>query len=199
MILLVVQLKSSFIVVACTHRCFNYSYTRCNLLIHRFFVFLFCFVNPSRWNIDGFSFVTSKLELNTNTYKEWSNFFLYLNFFKKVCTFFINYYLVAFKVTPLRYNTLMPAFFQPLKHFWNVLFVIPNSCSFNFSFISLIEQNAFLSSASSVLAREKIKRGSSPVNTVFKAWLRFSFWPKTHVQTSRWCVIMVQNPWLVFP
>ena len=34
---------------------------------------------------------------------------------KKNIYLFINNYLVPFKVTPIRYNTLMPAFFPILK------------------------------------------------------------------------------------
>ena len=56
----------------------------------------------------------------------------------------------------------------------------------------------FPSSVSLVFGRGKCFQGQSPVNKVTEASLRFGFWPKTH-RCVRWCVIMVQNLWLVFP
>ena len=35
--------------------------------------------------------------------------------FSKIINFFINNYLVPFKVNPLRYNTLIPAFFPTIE------------------------------------------------------------------------------------
>ena len=58
------------------------------------------------------------------------------NFFKKFSI--INHYLVPFKVTPLIYNTLMPAFFPIVETLLKCAFCIPRSSCFDFTFISLI-------------------------------------------------------------
>ena len=60
--------------------------------------------------------------------------------FSKSIYLFINNYLVPFKGTSLRYNTLMPAFFPILK---TLLFRIANSSSFDCSFISSIVAKCF--------------------------------------------------------
>ena len=64
------------------------------------------------------------------------NITVILNFFKKYF-FFINNYLVSFKIIPV----LMPAFlfcFQSSKHFWSAIFGIANSFCYDFSLICLI-------------------------------------------------------------
>ena len=52
----------------------------------------------------------------------------------------INNYLLSFKLTPRPSDIiyLCQRFFQSSKHFWNVLFGIANSSSFDYSFISSI-------------------------------------------------------------
>ena len=70
-------------------------------------------------------------------------------------------------------------FFQSSKHFWNALLGIINSSCFDFSFISSIVANAFLSSVSSVLRRGKSQWDPSLSNTLVVAWLRFCFWATT--------------------
>ena len=54
---------------------------------------------------------------------------------------------------------------------------------------------------SSVLRREKSQQGTSPMNALVETWLRFCFLPQKLTPKHRclsWCVITVQNPWLVF-
>ena len=70
---------------------------------------------------------------------------------------------------------------------------------FDFSFISLIVVKSVPSIGSfSFGKRKKVSTSSSPVNT---GDYGFVFGHKlTHKhQYASWCVIMVQNPWLVFP
>ena len=61
---------------------------------------------------------------------------------------------------------------------WQPVSFYPLSCQ--------SQQNACLSSVSSVLERGKSQRWSSPLNTVVEAWLWFFFffWSKTHAQAS---------------
>ena len=48
---------------------------------------------------------------------------------------------------------------------------------------------------------KKIQRNPSPVIAVVEAGLRFCFWPilQHKYRCVSWSVIMVQNPWLIFP
>lgn len=112
--------------------------------------------------------------------------------FSKYISLFINNSLIPFKVVPLRYNTLMPTFFLPLKHFRKWAF---GYCQyFPFRFI-------FFTSIAAVLGRGKSRREQSLVNTeVNHASTVFAFDQNvTHKhRCMRWCIIMVQYPWLVF-
>ena len=50
----------------------------------------------------------------------------------------MNFYVVSSKVIPLKYNTLVPAFFQSSKHFWYALFGMSLSSLSDSVFISSI-------------------------------------------------------------
>ena len=78
----------------------------------------------------------------------------------------MNFYVVPFKVIPLRYNTLVPPFFPILDALLicTFRFLSPQSC-----------QNAVLSWVSSILGTGKSHRGLNLVNTVAEVWLRCFF------------------------
>ena len=90
---------------------------------------------------------------------------LLFSIFSKSIYLFINNYLVPFKVASYRYKTLMATFFKILEtllkcDLWyrqQLLFILLSPIS---------QENAFLSSVSSVLGRGKRQRGPSLGTTV---------------------------------
>ena len=140
--------------------------------------------------------------LHFYVYEVWSkNNSYFIFFFKKYL--FINTHLVSFKVTSLRYNTLMPAFFfQFSKHFWNPLFDIANEPLFRF-FLYLLNHSKTLSFHRCLQFWEEEKVSGCQVQWI--RWLRHDYGSVfgqklTHKHRCvSWCVIMLQNPWLVFP
>ena len=97
---------------------------------------------------------------------------------------------------------LCQRFFQSSKYFWNALFAIANSSSFDFSCISSIVAKRFPFPAVFSFTKRKNVSGSQ---VWWIRWLRhdygFVFGQKlTHKHRCvSWRVIILQNPWLVFP
>ena len=119
----------------------------------------------------------------------------YFHFFQFSIFNFINIYLIPFKVTSLRYNPLIPAFFQSSKHFWNALFGIVNCQCFNFSFISSIDTKHFPFIA--VFSFGKRKKSAAAKSGQYGGWnmITVLFLPEnSRTSIVSWCFIMVQNP-----
>ena len=99
---------------------------------------------------------------------------------------FISNYLVPFKVTPLRYNTLLPAVFLILetlrkRAFWFL---------FRFFFYLLNRSKTlFFHRSLQFWEEEKVSGGQI-------MWFR---WLRNKHRCVSWCFVMVQNPGLVFP
>ena len=106
--------------------------------------------------------------LHFYVYEVWSkNNSYFIFFFKKYL--FINTHLVSFKVTSLRYNTLMPAFFfQFSKHFWNTPFCIANSSCFDIRFIFSIVAKRF--PFIDVFSFEKRKKSAVAKSSEYGGW-----------------------------
>ena len=119
------------------------------------------------------------------TYEVWSKIIVILNFCKN-CLFIKNY-LLPFTVNPLRYNTLMPAFFSILERLLKRTFWYRQQLLFQFLFY-LLNRSKTLSFHRSLQfwEEEKSQRGPSLVNTVLEPWLWLYFWPKTYTQASKW-------------
>ena len=95
-------------------------------------------------------------------------------FFKAVCIYLSITILFPFKVTPLKYQTLLPAFFPIFETLLKCIFWFRQQLLFWFYF--------YLLNRSKTLSFHQ--QAPSPINTVVKVWLRFCFWPKTHAQAS---------------
>ena len=95
----------------------------------------------------------------------------------------MNFYVVPFKVIPLRYNTLVPAYYPILKALLILIFwyVLELSQRFGFYLLNRGKTPSFHGSLQS-WEHEKCHRGLNLVNTVAKSWLRWFFWPKNYEQ-----------------
>ena len=122
-----------------------------------------------------------------------------LNFFQKV---FINNYLVPFKVTLLRYITLMAAFFPILLTLLKCVFLYRQQLLFRF-FFYLLNRSKTLSFLRCPQFCEEKKVSGGQIRWI--RWLGHNYGfvfsqNLTHkYRCMSWCVIMVQNSWLVFP
>ena len=123
-----------------------------------------------------------------------------VSFFEKYL--FINNYLVPFKVTPLRYNTLIPAVFPILETLLKGALWYRQQLLFRFLFY-LLNRKETLSFHRCLQFWEEKKVSWGQVRWI--RWLSYEygvvFGQKLtyKYRCASWCVIMVQNPWLVFP
>ena len=114
---------------------------------------------------------------------------------------FSKKYFVYLSITILSPSKLSPS---DIIHFpiLEMQFSVPRTAPFSIFLLSPEwGQNAFLSSVAWVLERGKSQGWLSLVNTVVEAGLRLIFGQKLTLKhrCMSWCVIMVQNPWLLFP
>ena len=120
-------------------------------------------------------------------------------FFKKIFVYLSITILSPFKVAPLSYNTLMPAFFPILETLLKCAFWYCQKLLFRFFFYLLnCSKTLYFLQCLQFWKEKKVSGGQ----VRWIRWLRhdygFVFYTKTYAQALMCELVLDQNPWLVF-